>query len=160
MIFARRYTAEGRAVNEPPIPTASDSIYDRAQRTWHTYCRTCGDVDTHADEAAALAADEAHRKQCEIGPSCAVEWCPKTTLLARGMCREHYLRELHLHGPLPPKPQPERKPKKAGGLLLCGFEGCDHPFRAKGLCRAHWTQRRRGEQLRPLRAPRYRKKAA
>lgn len=34
---------------------------------------------------------------------------------------------------------------------LCSFEGCDMPIKGKGLCEGHYSQQRRGEELRPLR---------
>jgi len=34
---------------------------------------------------------------------------------------------------------------------LCSFESCDKPIEAKGLCKGHYYQLRRGQELRPLR---------
>jgi hypothetical protein len=34
----------------------------------------------------------------------------------------------------------------------CGFETCDRPMQAKGLCGGHWTQQRKGLPLTPIRA--------
>lgn len=34
----------------------------------------------------------------------------------------------------------------------CSFPGCDKPRRTKGLCKGHWHQQRRGQELRPLRS--------
>ena len=33
---------------------------------------------------------------------------------------------------------------------VCGFEGCDKPQAAKGLCWGHYAQQRRGSELHPL----------
>ena len=33
---------------------------------------------------------------------------------------------------------------------MCGFEGCDRPHEARGLCHAHFEQRRSGRPLRPI----------
>lgn len=37
-------------------------------------------------------------------------------------------------------------------IKTCSFDGCGRPFYAKGLCNGHWKQRRRGQELRPLRS--------
>jgi len=34
----------------------------------------------------------------------------------------------------------------------CNFEGCDKPHEARGYCKAHYMQLRRGQKLRPLKA--------
>lgn len=34
--------------------------------------------------------------------------------------------------------------------VTCLFVGCERPMKARGLCRGHWTQWRRGTDLRPL----------
>ena len=34
---------------------------------------------------------------------------------------------------------------------ICSFPGCGKPHYGKGLCQGHWTQQRRGQELRPLR---------
>ena len=33
----------------------------------------------------------------------------------------------------------------------CSFEGCEHKLYCRGLCKTHYEQLRRGEELRPLR---------
>lgn len=38
-------------------------------------------------------------------------------------------------------------------IETCEFEGCDRGHHAKGLCRAHYMQHWRGEELRPLAEP-------
>lgn len=35
---------------------------------------------------------------------------------------------------------------------VCSFPGCDKHTRAKGLCRGHYAQQRKGQELRPLRS--------
>lgn len=37
-----------------------------------------------------------------------------------------------------------------GVVMDCSFDGCDNDRHAQGLCGAHYMQRRRGEDLRPL----------
>lgn len=34
----------------------------------------------------------------------------------------------------------------------CSFDGCEKPHYGKGLCKGHWNQQRRGQELRPLRS--------
>lgn len=36
-------------------------------------------------------------------------------------------------------------------VTMCAFEGCGRPVKHKGLCKSHYMQQWRGEQLRPLR---------
>ena len=35
-------------------------------------------------------------------------------------------------------------------MARCDFEGCDKPTWSGGLCRGHYAQRSRGQELRPL----------
>lgn len=41
----------------------------------------------------------------------------------------------------------------ATAVKVCTFEGCDKPFSAKGLCRTHYEQHRRGKELHPIGYP-------
>lgn len=38
------------------------------------------------------------------------------------------------------------------GQLVCSFEGCGRPSRARGLCKTHYEQQRRGEELRTIKS--------
>ena len=43
-----------------------------------------------------------------------------------------------------------RRKAKLAKTKLCGFEGCWQKHYASGLCKGHYTQMRRGQELRPL----------
>ena len=49
---------------------------------------------------------------------------------------------------------PLRSVVKRGLLTVCTFDGCDRPYEARGFCRSHATQLRRGRGLSPLYTPR------
>ena len=57
VLFAQRYRAGAgaTAISEPYGGTGQESYY-RAQREWFDYCRECGKVTAHPDEATALQA--------------------------------------------------------------------------------------------------------
>lgn len=59
--------------------------------------------------------------------------------LAKQMCGMHYQRVAQGR-PIEPTPLPE----------FCTFAGCDRPYKAVGLCNAHWAQKKRGQELLPI----------
>lgn len=62
------------------------------------------------------------------------------------LCHPHYDRQYRL---LHPRPSPPPSVQR-----ICSFEGCTEPFSARELCTRHYKQRQRGNNLKPLSAPR------
>lgn len=68
---------------------------------------------------------------------CKTGGCERGGKLRRGMCGSCYLRAW----------------KAAGGTgKTCSVDGCHKPLKGKGLCNGHYWQKRRGQELRPLKS--------
>lgn len=104
----------------------------------------------HPEEISVPAANrnpDGTRRTCNIGG------CPSPAE-SLGLCRYHYHHFRYMDGKGRDKTRRNRKLTDQFGVkteMWCTFPGCDKPEFNPGLCAGHYYQKKRGEELRPLR---------
>lgn len=90
--------------------------------------------------------DSTISESIQVENRCSVPDC-RDSIKARGYCLFHYDRVVKFGEP---SPDWIRKMPRKGAISTCQYDGCDRRLSAKGLCDAHYRQKRDGRPLTPL----------